>query len=567
MSRRSLIVLVLMCLGGNAWAPPPQPPLATDWSQTRKSPTFSGFAGVNIPLELKFSWAVSGLAGAPVTANGVLFQSQPEVVPGTGELSARSVGTGESIWSVPVFRLTTQQPAAVDGKVFVASSDIASNKSVYQAFDAADGMRLWATAPITSTLLEGSGRTSPIGHEVSLPYTGVVMFSGVFDADAVFPEINVTIPVSSCMGFNTSDGSSFGWFASRPIDNTRPVKFGTLLYNIFNYHPFPPFVSVSVVCICTSLRPNYRQFEPQTSKGVTQLVRISTTTPFDSALVGTLPCSTFCNQRPYHEPTARNGNIFVATDSNLLCIRDGSRLAARDPASIIGATLWISSIVGSLDRNSVAAGNGRIVALSRTTRGITTLLELDGTVASPGTVSLPISSAVFVTTAVTMTNNAVLFGDSEGIVHILDPFTLQERQALAIAEAPIVGEIAIVGDELLVSAADGTLVKLGAIGFECSALSPGYPQNGHQAIGPGGVNTLSGNLVFSVEDVSIPLAGLWIKFVRTYNSQRLVNSAVFSPDGTVNGQGFEITGTPLTTSLGPGWTHNIRQRPTYWVKA
>ena len=77
----------------------------------------------------------------------------------------------------------------------------------------------------------------------------------------------------------------------------------------------------------------------------------------------------------------------------------------------------------------------------------------------------------------------------------------------------------------------------------------GYPENGHQVIGPGGVNTLSGNLIFTVQDLTLPAGGLTLTFNRTYNSQRATPITSF-------GEENPVTGSPFVSALGPGWTHD-----------
>ncbi|MEK7767310.1 MAG: kelch repeat-containing protein, partial [bacterium] len=103
-------------------------------------------------------------------------------------------------------------------------------------------------------------------------------------------------------------------------------------------------------------------------------------------------------------------------------------------------------------------------------------------------------------------------------------------------------------------------------GLDCQARSSGYAQNGSQPIGPGGVNTLSGNVAFTVQDVSLPFAGLSINLLRTYNSQRAASASVYFADGTASaGAAGGVSGTPFFSALGPGWTHSyqVAVRPQF----
>lgn len=126
------------------------------------------------------------------------------------------------------------------------------------------------------------------------------------------------------------------------------------------------------------------------------------------------------------------------------------------------------------------------------------------------------------------------------------------------------GQVAVAGNESDDYGGVNAVVAVFGSGV-CPVASAGYPQHGHQVIGPGGINTLSGNLVFSVQDLSIPFAGLSINLIRTYNSQHATSSGLFSASGTLNGCGPSISGTPFSSVLGPGWTHSyqVSVRPQF----
>src|SRR6185295_9969743 len=155
--------------------------------------------------------------------------------------------------------------------------------------------------------------------------------------------------------------------------------------------------------------------------------------------------------------------------SRLLSARDrstGAVLWRAVPASDLGGDplgvqlelqqIWefssrISKITSTV---TVAEAHGRIVLLSPNK-----LMTLDS--ATGCTLN---SRAVTASTMVTLTDNAILFGDISGNVHIVDPVTLNELQFIHVADAPLMGEVAVTDGAMFVVAGDGTITKLVADG-------------------------------------------------------------------------------------------------------
>ena len=579
----SLLVIWIMafcCVSVEAGKPPSS--LTSNWPQTRGDSSFSGYSNSNLPAKLKFSRVISGLNGSPVKYGNYIYQSQPCGDAMSGWVAAFSFDNGDPKWENPVFQLTTERPAAEADIVFVASSDD-MNDTVFQAFKSADGTRLWTSHPISATSMGGSGLTTPIGHEVAIPLPGVVAFTQVFDATNSFPIIFCSNPGRWFIAMDVSAGTWYGTGVCTQSGETRPVAYGgTGIFQIRNGgcdygwppNSVPSYGGTCQIDGCQSRYPVFLNYNISKCGGKTPVLCSSNSgtiyTADTSFSAGYLGCN-YPNNLISDTPTAPLGDITAATSNSLLGIaRDGVRLVSRDPASGNGAILWVSSSLGQIERNCFAVGGGGyIVVLNRTAKTITLLSESSGAVVKTGTIYLEpgeseSTATVYepvptnISTDLTVTNDSILFGDTQGRVHVYDINNLQERQTLEIAKAPVIGELAVIGTEVLAAAADGTLVRLGTTGFECSARGSGYPQNGHQALGPGGVNTLTGQFMFSVQDLSIPFAGFSINLLRTYNSNAAASTSLFSGSGSTRVAGGEVSGNPFESCLGAGWTHSYQ---------
>ena len=300
---------------------------------------------------------------------------------------------------------------------------------------------------------------------------------------------------------NGEDGSYSSDFWIMPASNTRPVVFGSIAFNIRNQFYWPPAVCRNGTYCCSFPYedwPIYQRFGLVTSKGVTTFSGLSGYRPDDATLSNSWD---ECRAEYRYGPGTDHGDIGLASTAHLLSL-NGTQLSARDPASTNGAVAWTSPAPVTAGRDLVAAGNGIIVAVNTATHQVLKIADSDGSLIA----STLFNSSIVVTSNVTLTNDAFLFGDQQGYVHVYDLASLAERQRLRVADGAVVGDVAVVGEEVYASGADGSLTKLSGTGTGCGAISTGYAQNGSQRTGPGGVNTLSGNMVFTVQDVSIPFA-------------------------------------------------------------
>ena len=531
-----------------------------DWPQARGDASFSGHLATTIPDPLRFVWAVNSIVGAPVVAAGLIYQCQPEVTEGIGMVMARHVSDGSIAWSVPVPLLTTEQPAVGDGLVYVAVSDPTKGESHFLAFDSVSGALAFTLTPTLA-----AGVLMPRGHTISLALPGYVAFEEGHSILDTQPPYLRESPGMFYL-YKTPEMTPAGYGSASPRQNTRAVRQGNSLHYFQSLDPWPPFQVHEdwTGCRCTfPFWPSWQRIWEEKDKGNLVLAGESATLFDPTGFFLLLRCGVYCEPREYAGPDTLYGSPIVGSQRNLLCVtREGTRLAARDPASPGRTLSWVSGDLGYIGRNDVAVGGDKVIVLSERGRRMTVISDTTGL----ASLSVDVLSATNMsTTGVTLTSNAVLFGDLHGLLHVIDPVSGQERQVLSASSGNLIGDIVVAGATLFTCGADGVLCRLGATGYECGARSSGYPQNGHQSLGPGGVNTLSGNLVFTVQDAAVPFAGISFSFVRTYNSDQTLSASVFSASGTVTNGGKSVAGTPFESSLGPGWTHNfqISVRPQF----
>ncbi len=541
-----------------------------DWGMMRGGPGFSGYQATSMPSSLKFAWKSTAAPGAPVTLGGTVFTCTPNSPAPYGTISARGMSDGQMAWAgggqdVAVFGLASRQPAVESGSkgvsfLYVAAED-ELGRAVGEGFDPVSGNRLWVTAVPWSTVIAPIG-----GVDVNIPFPGFPAFFGFL------------WPYSACCGYpswccpgapphvqrqglgmvlNGATGASNNNYAVSPIENGRAVVFGSTAYNIHELEYWPPYscpYAYAAGWCCSFPAQNYNPYYNRFQMVGNKTPAFTQLTPTVVAVDQT-PSSYVepCTKSQYFGPGTNAGDIGLASTAHLLSL-NGSQLSARDPASTNGTLAWTAAFPVTADRDRVAAGNGVIVAINAATHTILKISDSDGSLLG----STVYDASISVTSAVSLTNDVILFGDSDGAVHMIDLPSLRERQRLVCSKSPVVGDLAVVGSEVLVAANDGTIVKLSWSGAGCEARSSGYPQNGHQAIGPGGVNTLSGNMVFTVQDLSIPFAGLAINLFRTYNSQQAKSTSLYAASGTVAAGNPAVSGTPFFSALGPGWTHSYQ---------
>jgi len=492
---------------------------------------------------------------------------------GTAILAAYSIEDGGVRWATSVV-YAGSAPAVADGKVFTSCLiDYDSDLIPYPGFstpalwavDATDGHVIWKAfeCPGCYSSSDPCVRVPSASSWVSVPAAGFVAYEGlqawkVLDA--------------STGGCIIAEGHShYDVFGHQPLWPTAPVALGEHGYTLAQ----PPATST-----LEAYWGPYYDIWTFSSTGRQTVVDATTST---QAPVSTGPCTTICPISCPFAPSAPpvnvgDGNVVFATSAHLLCRRattvdqssvadtdlvDPARrvLAARDratgsvmwrgvPASELGTDLkgvpfrllqtWSYSMT---DRPcSVAEAHGRIYLL--TANKLIVVSAADGCVLD----SRPVTAS----TMVTLTDNAVIFGDGQGYVHVLDPTTLADLQLVHATDSPLIGEVAVTDNGLFVVASDGTIARLYT--EPCKTLSPGYPQNGHQAIGPYGV--------FTVPDVGLPFAGVPVNLRRTFNNQVASDIHEFTADGTVVPGDAVFSGTLFSTSLGRGWTHSYDQALT-----
>lgn len=478
----------------------PLPQDASGWYQTRGTAKLDGFAPVALPLELNLAWTrTEAGAGIPVVSGSRIVYSRLSV----GRVAVHRAEDGEVIWSATPGGLSSIQAAISDGLVLVGGTDlIGPYDPGYAAYDSGTGLVMWSTQ-------DSSGAAEVSNYSLALG-RGLTIFTRSQNGVGELHSNQTGLPV-----FSPTGGGASGVFIG-VTPGSRPV-----------IHNGDVFVSGPI-------------------NGYNGGWEVLTRLQVDEDL-GLHP-------KGIAFVTPGTGAAVASDGEMLLCLSgDGRSIRRVDVDGVVNvgtvAIQWTASDVGRVARDGIAVGAGRIAALSALDQRLTILDLNSGAIPTSGTLYLSAQLGATPTTGVSMTDNAVLFGDSQGRVHVYDPTTLQERQLITVSTSAIIGELAVTETGVFGAAADGTIFRLG--NQACVGRSFGYPQNGHQAIGPGGVNTVSGNMIFTVQDVSLPFAGLSINFLRTYNSARAKPSDKF-------GDTFAVTGTAFVSAMGPGWTHSYQ---------
>ena len=505
----SLLAAVMWPLAGSA----------DDWSQMRGNNKFDGYASMPLPDDLGVKWSAPIPGGtSPVVASGRVFLC------GSDMLSAYYASSGAPAWSVLIPDLRTDRPAVGKGKIYVASLN-----GGFQAYDLGSGELEWFNEP---------REVNGVSHEVFMPnpesviYFATMMISNQNVEGRMFLQSedgNYPCMPTRC-DWRIEGGTFFIWECEEFMRGSRHVVLNSAIFNaskIVNYGPSPSCLYYSPCGTYVS----YMRFDG---------TLITNQPTYGAQVGGGTPCD------------IDMGGPILTSGSYFLCLATGGRLAQRD---MYGVFQWVSIPLGGIDRNSVAEGNGTIAVLDRLNRRLIAL-NSSGQVKQWGTIYLSSDLSCTPTSDVTITNNAILIGDSDGYVRVFDPDTLVEKQAIKVPGGGITGEIAVTDTGVFVVAGN-YLSCLGVNLTGCRVSSYGYPEKGHQAIGPFGVNTLSGNMVFTVQDLSIPFAGLSINVLRTYNSQRAEPIGIWGA----------YSGTPYESALGAGWTHSLQlaMRPQFDV--
>jgi RHS repeat-associated protein len=487
--------------------------VGVDWVQKRGDPGFTAYSPLSVPDKLHIMWSVNKLAGAPVVVGATIFQTSTM----DSMLFARRVSDGGTLWEVSVADgITTSQPAVGEGKVFIAAEYPAG---AYQAFDTNTGQRQWVTEAG-----ENDDAHSYLGNELFYcalnTYGAVVCF-----ADKLY-----SYPLGSyylqAYFHRASDGYWWGWDVVDWEAWWLPEK--SSLYNyrlVVTENDLWYTLGIWKPSWCDVRITAKREWVDDTNLGWEDAKAGGPVLAKDGLLI-------------YLSPDKQKLSAIVAKASSYNCPADPPR--------------WTSESLGDLDKNRIAAGEGRIVALSNSK---VSLLDLNTGVLLNQEVVDGIPS-----TGPTIAHGFVLYGDSGGVVHVLDWDTLKQKQEVQVSGAAIIGDVIVLDEGVLVAAEDGTLALLvGALEDVCDVRSSGYAQNGSQTVGLGGVNTLSRNMVFTIQDLSIPFAGLSINLLRSYNSEQAAPSDVVSSAGTVGGQmGLTVKGTMPESALGRGWTHSYQ---------